>query len=80
MKVGIIREGKVPQDKRVPFTPSQCRSIVENYSDIDINSQDINYFNYYLRMEKELTKAISIGLSTRYNNNYNHNLELIIRI
>ena len=50
------------------------------YSDIDINSQNVNYFNYYLRMEKELTKAISIGLSTRYNNKYNHNLELIIRI
>jgi saccharopine dehydrogenase (NAD+, L-lysine-forming) len=24
MKLGIIREGKVPPDKRVPFTPAQC--------------------------------------------------------
>jgi saccharopine dehydrogenase (NAD+, L-lysine-forming) len=24
MKIGIIREGKVPPDKRVPFTPAQC--------------------------------------------------------
>ena len=53
------------------------------YSDIDINSQDINYFNYYLKMKKELSKGISISLSTRYNNKYNqsnHNLELMIRI
>ena len=26
------------------------------YSDIDINVHNINYFNYYLRMKKELTK------------------------
>lgn len=24
MKIGILREGKVPHDKRVPFTPAQC--------------------------------------------------------
>ncbi|MEO5643813.1 MAG: NAD(P)-dependent oxidoreductase, partial [Bacteroidia bacterium] len=24
MKLGILREGKVPHDKRVPFTPAQC--------------------------------------------------------
>ena len=53
------------------------------YSDIDINSQDINYFNYYLRMKKELSEGVSISLSTRYNDKYNqsnHNLELMIRI
>ena len=30
MKIGIIREGKVPPDKRVPFTPEQCRHIVDH--------------------------------------------------
>ena len=46
MKVGIIREGKVPQDKRVPFTPVQCRSIVENYSEIElcVQSSDIRCY------------------------------------
>lgn len=27
--IGIIREGKVPQDNRVPFSPKQCRAIEE---------------------------------------------------
>ncbi len=31
MKIGIIREGKVPPDSRVPLTPKQCRYIIDNY-------------------------------------------------
>ena len=31
MKIGIIREGKVPPDSRVPLTPKQCRHILDNY-------------------------------------------------
>lgn len=31
MKIGIIREGKVPPDARVPFTPAQLRQISEKY-------------------------------------------------
>ena len=31
MKIGIIREGKVPPDKRVPFTPPQCKSIKNRF-------------------------------------------------
>jgi alanine dehydrogenase len=27
MKIGILKEGKNPPDKRVPFTPEQCRAI-----------------------------------------------------
>ncbi len=27
MKIGIIREGKVPPDKRVPLSPAQCKEI-----------------------------------------------------
>ncbi len=30
MKIGIIREGKVPPDSRVPLTPDQCADIVKN--------------------------------------------------
>jgi len=36
MKIGIIREGKTPPDKRVPFTPSQCKSIVETYPNVEL--------------------------------------------
>jgi saccharopine dehydrogenase (NAD+, L-lysine forming) len=35
-KVGIIREGKIPHDKRVPFTPDQCRIIVKEFPNIDL--------------------------------------------
>ena len=27
IKLGIIREGKVPPDKRVPLTPKQCKQV-----------------------------------------------------
>lgn len=30
MKIGIIKEGKVPQDNRVAFTPAQCRWLQEH--------------------------------------------------
>lgn len=30
MKIGIIREGKAPPDKRVPFTPKQCKHIIDH--------------------------------------------------
>ena len=35
MKLGIIREGKTPPDKRVPFSPSQCVEILKKF-DIDL--------------------------------------------
>ncbi len=31
MKIGIIREGKVPPDSRVPLAPSQCVFIMKNF-------------------------------------------------
>ena len=31
MKIGIIREGKIPPDKRVPFTPSQLNQLSRQY-------------------------------------------------
>ena len=31
MKIGIIREGKVPPDYRVPLTPEHCKTIKERY-------------------------------------------------
>ncbi len=33
MKIGIIREGKNPPDKRVAFTPSQVKEIRASYGD-----------------------------------------------
>ena len=36
MRIGIIREGKTPPDKRVPFTPEQCKLIQVRYPDIEL--------------------------------------------
>ena len=36
MKIGILREEKIPADKRVPLTPKQCKEIIDNFSNIKI--------------------------------------------
>ncbi|MFM8451068.1 MAG: NAD(P)-dependent oxidoreductase [Haliscomenobacter sp.] len=30
MKIGILREGKIPPDSRVPLTPAQCRNLCDS--------------------------------------------------
>lgn len=35
-KIGVIREGKVPPDMRVPLTPKQCALIKEVYPEVEI--------------------------------------------
>lgn len=39
MKIGIIREGKNPPDKRVAFTPKQCAEIKTQYPEMDLYVQ-----------------------------------------
>jgi saccharopine dehydrogenase (NAD+, L-lysine forming) len=39
VKIGIIREGKIPPDARVPLTPDQCREILEHYPNVRIAVQ-----------------------------------------
>ncbi|MBL0139251.1 MAG: alanine dehydrogenase [Bacteroidetes bacterium] len=36
IKVAIIREGKVPHDKRGPFTPEQCKVILEQFPNVEL--------------------------------------------
>jgi len=36
LKIGIIREGKVPSDRRVPLLPYQCVEIIERYPHVEI--------------------------------------------
>lgn len=44
-KIGIIKEGKVPIDKRVPVTPAQAKYISENFDvQLLIQSSDIRCF------------------------------------
>lgn len=39
MKIGIIREGKIPVDERVPLTPRQCAYLLKSYPDLQIRVQ-----------------------------------------
>ena len=39
MKLGIIREGKQPPDKRVPLSPRQCRQILNTFPDLQLAVQ-----------------------------------------
>lgn len=36
IKIGIIREGKIPPDKRVPLSPDQCRQVLETFPNVDL--------------------------------------------
>ncbi len=36
MKVGILREGKTPPDKRVPLTPEQCLEVQKKFPNVKI--------------------------------------------
>lgn len=34
IRIGIVREGKIPQDNRTPFSPKQCKEIEDQYPDV----------------------------------------------
>lgn len=36
MKIGILKEGKIPQDRRVPFTPHQLAEIKKRFEEIEV--------------------------------------------
>jgi saccharopine dehydrogenase (NAD+, L-lysine-forming) len=36
LRLGILREGKIPRDRRVPFTPDQCRQIMEDFPHVEV--------------------------------------------
>lgn len=36
LKIGILREGKVPPDRRVPLLPEQCKEIMQQYPHVTI--------------------------------------------
>src|SRR5207302_208524 len=40
LKIGLIREGKIPSDNRVAFTPNQCKSIMEGFHDVQVTVQN----------------------------------------
>ena len=46
MKIALIKENKIPIDRRVPLTPEQCKSIKKKYPSLEIVAQtsDIRCF------------------------------------
>ena len=34
IKIGILKEGKTPPDKRVPLTPFQCKKLISQYPNL----------------------------------------------
>ncbi|ELR69963.1 Lysine ketoglutarate reductase [Fulvivirga imtechensis AK7] len=65
VKLGIIREGKVPVDKRVPFTPVQAREVMDTFDNIEVICQssgircfqDDEYLHNGVRVEPEVSSC-----------------------
>jgi len=47
MKIGVLKEEKVPADKRVPLTPKQCKALLNAYPNLElvVKSSDIRCFS-----------------------------------
>ncbi|MBL7945564.1 MAG: alanine dehydrogenase [Flavobacteriales bacterium] len=45
-KIGVIREGKKPEDRRVPLTPAQCKEVMQRFPDVDLVVQRSNVRSY----------------------------------
>jgi saccharopine dehydrogenase (NAD+, L-lysine-forming) len=46
MKLGILKETRIPKDNRVPLTPSQCAILKEENPEMDVFVQPCNYRCY----------------------------------
>ena len=42
MKIGLLKEEKIPIDKRVPLTPKQCKKFINTYPNVDLVVQSSN--------------------------------------
>lgn len=64
-KIGLIREGKVPPDHRVPLTPNQCKTIQTLYPNVEIIVQpspvraykDEEYTSQGIRLNEDLSEC-----------------------
>lgn len=71
VKVALIKEGKVPPDKRVALTPEQCKYLMEQYPHVKIVVQrsviraitDGEYANYGIELHDDVSDCdIFIGV------------------
>ncbi|CAF0923553.1 unnamed protein product [Didymodactylos carnosus] len=62
-KIGIVREGKMPVDRRVPLTPKKCVEILHSYPNVEIVIQpsptrcfkDNDYTNLGVKLQHDLS-------------------------
>ncbi|HKL03021.1 MAG TPA: NAD(P)-dependent oxidoreductase, partial [Cryomorphaceae bacterium] len=64
-KLGIIREGKTPPDKRVPLTPEQCKQLAQKYPELDIVVQPSNIRAFSDQRYKDAGLQMNEDLSDR---------------
>lgn len=65
MKIGILREGKTPPDKRVPLTPQQCVEVLEKFPHVSIYVQpspirsfkDSEYTTLGIQLKEDLSEC-----------------------
>jgi alanine dehydrogenase len=71
IRLGLVREGKIPQDNRVAFTPRQCRWILDSYPRLELWVQpsvtrcytDEEYAHYGIPLHEDLSSCdILIGI------------------
>ena len=63
MKIGILREGKTPPDRRVVLSPNQCAQFIRQYPDVDLVVQpspircfsDDQYISLGINMQEDLS-------------------------
>ena len=71
MKIGLLREGKVPPDERVALTPEQCLEFMDRWPDVELVVQtsqvrrikDAEYIEYGVEVVEEVSDCdILIGV------------------
>lgn len=63
LKIALIREGKIPPDKRVPFTPLQCEEIQQRFSGVKIVCQESDTRCYKDAEYRELDVEVASDIS-----------------
>lgn len=63
LKIGLIREGKVPPDLRVPFTPLQVEEIQQRFTHVKVVCQESSFRSFkddeFRELDIEVVKDIS---------------------
>ncbi len=63
IKLGLIREGKVPPDKRVPFTPLQTEEIEQRYPHVKVMCEESSFRCFKDQEYEELDIAVGSQVS-----------------